>query len=169
MFTVDLIVEKLNLKPLPKEGGFFAQTYRSENTIPASALKGRFNGERSLATAIYYLLTRDSYSALHRLPGDEVFHFYLGDPVEMLRLRSDGTAEVVVLGSDILRGMRPQVIVPGGVWQGSRLKPGGEFGLMGTTMSPGFEFSDCVWPEGKELVAQYPQVAELIRVLLPDN
>ena len=85
------------------------------------------------------MLTPDTFSAMHRLKGDEVFHFYLGDPVEMLLLKPDGRAEAVLLGQDLSAGMRVQHAVAGGTWQGSRLAPGGKYALMGTTMAPGFD------------------------------
>ena len=140
--TADEVIRRLALVPLPREGGYFRETYRSALAVPGGATAARPDGARSLSTAIYYLLTRDTFSALHRLPGDEVFHFYLGDPVEMLQLRPDGTAARVVLGSDIADGLHPQAVVPGGTWQGSRLLPGGGFALLGTTMAPGFDARD---------------------------
>jgi uncharacterized protein len=130
------------------EGGYYAETYRS-----------------AFGTAIYYLLTADSFSAMHRLPGDEIFHFYLGDPVEMLQLRPDGTGEVLILGPDLLRGMRLQTVVAGGVWQGARLAAGRSFALMGTTMAPGFDFADYVARDAAQLSAAYPQHAERIKEL----
>ena len=142
------VIRILALVPLPGEGGYFRETYRS-----------------ALSTAIYYLLTRDSFSAIHRLPGDEVFHFYLGDPVEMLQLRPDGTVERLTIGTDVGKGMRPQVVVPGGTWQGSRLLPGGEFALMGTTMAPGFDARDLELGDRAKLIGRYPVHADLIRAL----
>ena len=99
-------------------------------------------GSRSIGTAIYYLITPSDFSALHRLPGTEVFHFYCGDPVVQLQLLPDGSSQTVYLGSRFVSGQRPQVVVRGHVWQGSRLVPGGSWALMGTTMSPGFDFAD---------------------------
>ncbi|HTY09169.1 MAG TPA: cupin domain-containing protein, partial [Candidatus Edwardsbacteria bacterium] len=119
----------LNLKPLELEGGYFSETYRSRTRIPADR-----RGQRPCSTAIYYLLTPDTFSALHRLRSDEVFHFYAGDPVEMLLLRPGGQSEVLVLGNDLARRRRPQVIVPRGVWQGARLARGGQWALLGTTV-----------------------------------
>jgi predicted cupin superfamily sugar epimerase len=74
---------------------------------------------------------------MHRLKSDEIFHFYLGNPVEMLQLYPDGTGITITIGADIGAGMQPQVLVPTGTWQGARLKPGGKFALLGTTVSPG--------------------------------
>jgi hypothetical protein len=159
------IMKKLNLKPLSGEGGYFSETYRSELQIPEGSLPGPTRGVRSLASAIYYLLTPDSFSALHRLPSDEVYHFYLGDPVEMLLLNPNGSSDTVVLGPNILENMRLQMAVPAGVWQGSRLLPGGKFALMGTTMAPGFDPSDFE-PGGREnLSGLYPEARDLITAL----
>jgi hypothetical protein len=111
------------------------------------------------------MLTPDTFSAMHRLNGDEVYHFYLGDPAEMLILKPDGTGETLLMGQDIVSGMRLQHVVPGGVWQGSRLRPGGKFALLGTTMAPGFDPADFELGSRDELSARYPACAELIAAL----
>src|SRR5947209_1241626 len=144
MPTADEVIAALGLRPLPVEGGYYRETYRAALRLPADTLGPAYAGGRAASTAIYYLLTPDTFSALHRLPGAEVFHFYLGDPVEMLQLGpapADG-GRVVVLGTDLRAGQVPQAVVPGGVWQGGALAPGGRFALLGTTMAPGFEFAD---------------------------
>lgn len=154
--TAEQIRELLGLEPLAHEGGFFAETYRARETIPAGFPGLDPPDARSLATAIYYLLTPETYSALHRLRGDEMFHFYLGDPVEMLQLDPSGEGRVITLGTDLAAGMRPQVLVPRGVWQGTRLLPGGSAALLGTTMSPGFDPADFDLGRREALLAQYP-------------
>jgi len=169
MATADQIITFLNLKPHLEEGGFFTETYRSSETIPEDSLPSRYNGIRCFGTAIYYLLTSEAFSAMHRLQSDEIFHFYLGDPIEMLQLWPDGSGRVVILGSNILDGMQPQVIVPKGVWQGARLLSGGKFALLGTTVSPGFEFADYESCRRDELVDSYPQFRELIIALSKAN
>jgi len=156
------IRKKLGLEPLRDEGGYFSETYRSGLRIPGGTLAGSMEGERSLATAIYYLLTPDTFSALHRLASDEVYHFYLGDPVEMLLLDPNGSSDTIVLGSNVMEDMRLQVVVPAGVWQGSRLIAGGEFALMGTTMAPGFDQADFELGNREELAGRYPEVRDLI-------
>ncbi len=165
--TAKLVIETLGLKPLPGEGGYFAQTYRSDETIPAAALPGRFSTDRIFGSAIYYLLTPTEYSALHRLPTDEIFHFYLGDPVTQLQLLPDGTSRVVTLGPDILAGQAPQVVAPRGAWQGSFLNPGGSFALLGATNAPGFEDEDLELPFGHDLAAIWPEQRDLIARLMP--
>jgi predicted cupin superfamily sugar epimerase len=165
MPTAKEIQELLKLQPLPVEGGYFAETYRSKFTLTQRSLPSDCSGERPLSTAIYYMLTPDTFSAMHRLKGDEVYHFYLGDPAEMLILKPDGTGETLLMGHDIVSGMRLQHVVPGGVWQGSRLRPGGKFALLGTTMAPGFDSADFELGSRSELTARFPAYAELITVL----
>jgi uncharacterized protein len=161
--TADDVKRLLELTPLELEGGFFRETYRSRWMISAECLPEGMLGQRSIGTAIYYLITPESFSTLHRLPGSEVFHFYLGDPVVMLQLHPEGTSRTVTLGTDLAAGQQPQVVVRGGTWQGCRLAPGGEWALMGTTMSPGFDYADYETGGRDELIAQYPGVAESVR------
>ena len=165
MLTADQVVALLDLTPHPKEGGYFRETYRSSETISEKTLPHRYKGMRSFATAIYYLLSPETFSVMHRLQSDEIFHFYLGDPVEMLQLWPDGTGRILVLGSDLLNEMQPQVIVPKGVWQGARLLRNGRFALLGTTVSPGFEFADYESGQRDELIKSYPQFRERIIAL----
>jgi len=162
----DLIV-RLGLKPLPIEGGYFRETYRSETSLPAAKRSKRPGAKKPLSTAILYLLTAepDCFSALHKLPGDELYHFYLGDPVEMLLLYARGRGERVVLGTDVCGEQRAQLAVPGGVWQGARLMAGGSFALLGTTMAPGFQPGDYVGGVRHKLIDEYPAQADLIRQL----
>jgi predicted cupin superfamily sugar epimerase len=163
--TVDAIKRLLGLEPLPAEGGWFAETYRACESIPAGVLAAGGASRRSLATAIYYLLTPETVSVLHRLRSDELFHFYMGDPVEMLHLMEGGVGRIVRLGTDLSAGMRPQVLVPKGVWQGARLEPGGSFALLGTTVSPGFDRADFEAGSRDMLTAAYPALREQIAAL----
>ncbi len=164
MLTAEQIRELLQMRPHPIEGGYFAETYRGAAVIPQSLLPS-YPGDRAISTAIYYLLTPETFSAMHRVRGDEMFHFYLGDAVEMLQLKADGTGEVILLGQDIAAGMRLQHTVPGGVWQGSRVRAGGRYALLGTTMAPGFEYEDYETGQRQELSAQYLQYSTMIAAL----
>ena len=159
------IIEALRLKPHPREGGYFVETYRSCERKKGGTLMSRYSGSRSVSTAIYYLLTPETYSEMHRLQSDELFHFYLGDPVEMLQLWPDGNGCIVKLGTDIAAGMRPQVVVPRGVWQGARLAAGGRYALLGTTVAPGFEYVDYESGVREELLRLYPEFEEMICAL----
>jgi predicted cupin superfamily sugar epimerase len=168
VLTAQRLIALLDLRPLPREGGWYRETYRADWLLPAAALAPRYPAARSAGTAIYYLLTSDTCSALHRLAGDEVFHFYLGDAVEMLQLDpQSGTGQIITLGPDLLAGQRPQVVVSRGVWQGSRLHSGGAFALLGTTMAPGFDIADYEHGDAGRLAAAFPAFAERIRSLCP--
>jgi len=158
------LIHRFGMEVLPIEGGLFVQTYKSPETIAAEALPERYEFTKAFSTAILYLYTTDPdcFSAMHRLPTDEVYHFYLGDPVEMLLLYPDGKARHVILGQDIFAGQRVQFVAPRGVWQGSHLLPGGRFALIGTTMAPGYEDDDYEAGVRDELVALYPQEKNLI-------
>lgn len=160
--TPEAIIRLLKLEPLQMEGGYFCQSYRCTEAIPLEALPSRYKIPKIFGSAIYYLLTPEQCSVLHRLPTDEIFHFYLGDAVTQLQLHPDGTSEVITIGSDILAGQRPQVIVPRFAWQGSILSPGGRFALMGTTMAPGFDYSEYEQGNRRELVEKYPMHKDLI-------
>lgn len=163
--TAEEIIKHLSLEPHPAEGGYFRESYRSIHHSNFEDFDSRYEGMRSINTAIYYLLTPDSCSRIHKLVGDEIFHFYLGDPVEMINLHSDGTSRLIELGQDILGGQALQHLVPGDVWQGARLKEGGSFALLGTTVSPGFDFKDFQLAEGRTLSERYPEWAEMIETL----
>lgn len=156
------VIQILGLEPLTVEGGYYRETYRSGERIPHSILSPRYPGDRTFSTAIYFLVTPENFSALHRVPGDELFHFYLGDPVTMLRLHPDGAGDTAILGNNIAEGQLLQCLAPGGVWQGIRLCAGGRFALLGTTMSPGFEFEDFQKGDRTALQRDYPAFSELI-------
>lgn len=148
------IIDLLGLGPHP-EGGFFSETYRAQETLDG----------RAASTAIYFLITAHEFSALHRIDADEVFHFYGGDPTEVVTLDRTGSLERRLLGADILAGQRPQLVVPAGVWQGLRLIPGGTYALLGTTVAPGFAFEAFELAGRQRLIDSYPEHAETIRLL----
>ena len=170
--TAGQLIQLLRLEKHPNEGGYFRETYRSRASIDAAHLPARYTAGprvRSLGTAIYYLITPDSFSALHRLPGDEIFHHYLGDAVEMLMLHGDGRGEVVRIGKHLAAGESPQVVVPGGTWQGSQLAAGGAFALLGCTMAPGFDYADYAHGRRDDLIATFPTHADRIRRLTTEG
>ena len=165
--TAHDLIGRLGLRPLPGEGGFYRETWRSDASLSASSLDPRYGRDKLAGTAIYYLVTDapDGFSALHRLPTDEVFHFYLGDPVEQWRLHEDGRIERTVLGHDLAGGQVVQSVAPRGVWQGTRLCPGGRFALLGTTMAPGFDPQDYEPGDRARLLAAYPGARDVVLAL----
>ena len=165
MHTAHEIVARLHLVPLTIEGGYFRETYRAPLMIAANALPGEYTSDRNASTCIYYLLTPETFSAIHIVKSDEIFHFYAGDPVEMLQLWPNGEGRIVTIHNDLAAGHEPQHIVPAGVWQGCRLVPGGNWALMGCTVAPGFDYADFELGDGDVLRDKYPQHSELIAAL----
>ena len=141
---VESIIKHLELVPLNDEGGLYYEAYRSEEFIDKNSLPQRYDSKRCFYTSIYYLITDKNYSHLHKVKSDEIFHFYLGDPVEMINLFPDGSFKKIILGQNILTGEKLQYLVTMDVWQGARLEKGGSFALLGTTVSPGFDFKDYI-------------------------
>jgi predicted cupin superfamily sugar epimerase len=180
MMTANEVKELLGLQPHPREGGWYVRTWESAEFVAAQAFSdARYDGPRRISTAIYYLLEPGTFSEMHVLESDEIFHHYLGDAVEMLQLFADGRTQRTMIGKDIAAGQKLQHVVPRGVWQGSRLLNSGSgllasdpgpqvlegWALLGCTVSPGFEFVDYSDATPEELVAKWPDEAEMIRAL----
>jgi predicted cupin superfamily sugar epimerase len=164
--TAEDVKQLLGLQPHPREGGWYVRTWESPEFVTPGAFEpARYDGPRRTATAIYYLLEPGTFSEMHVLQSDEIFHHYLGGPVEMLQLFADGSSAVTVIGKDIAAGQKPQHVVPRGVWQGSRLLEPEGWALLGCTVSPGFEFSDYKDASAEELIAAWPAEQERIRLL----
>jgi predicted cupin superfamily sugar epimerase len=161
--TADDVKKILGLVPHPCEGGWFIRTYESGEWLDATAFcDGRYVGARHTGTAIYYLLEPGTFSEMHRLKSDEIFHFYAGDAVEMLQLDDSGEGRTIRIGSRLEEGEVPQVVVPRGVWQGTRLTDSGRWALLGCTVSPGFGFEDYETGRRDELCIRWPRFADLI-------
>lgn len=153
------IIKKLDLVPLPEEGGYYRETFRSSRMVNSEAL-----GVKSECTCIYYLITDDSFSALHAVDQDEIFHFYAGSPVEMFQFTTDGNGTEITLGNDLFNDEIPQVIVPHGVWQGTKLKDPqkGSWALLGCTVAPGFDIENFHIESRSELIKKYPHLVDQI-------
>ena len=157
--TSDEIKSMLRLRAHPMEGGFFRRTYTSELKVETE------RGTRSAGTTIYYLLEPGTFSEMHKLASDEIFHFYYGDPVEMLQLWPGGRAKTVILGHDLAAGQQVQLTVPADVWQGTRLIGDGQVALLGCSVYPGFDFKDYTRASCTELSANWPAESDRIRTL----
>lgn len=147
------VIRALGLKPHP-EGGYYAQTFQSPTLLHAP------QGPRAASTAIYFLLQRGDFSHWHRVRSDEVWHFYAGEGLELHLLTDEGAYNLVRMGPDVLRGERPQAVVPAGVWQAAR--PLGDYALVGCTVAPGFDFADFELPTREELQRRFPQHTQSI-------
>jgi uncharacterized protein len=162
--TPEALIKTFDLEPHP-EGGYFRETYRAEGLISHKFLPDTFNGARHYSTAILYLLTTGAKSRLHRIASDEVWHFYMGDPLTIVQLHPTGSVESVVLGHDILAEQRLQIIIPAGTWFGAYLNKGSQYSFVGCTVSPGFDFADFELGKREQLMKQFPHAQELIDML----
>ncbi|MEU1051673.1 cupin domain-containing protein [Streptomyces sp. NPDC005876] len=153
--TPEDLVAHYGLEPIPREGGLFRRTWAGPQGPDG----------RPAGTAIVALLTGrpGDFSALHRLSHDEIWHHYLGDPLDLLLLAPDGTSRTAVLGPDVLGGQHVQTTVPAGTWMGGRVRAGGAWTLFGCTMAPGFTYADYVHGDAADLTARYP--AEAARIV----
>ena len=157
--TAQEVIQKLDLRPLPEEGGYYRETYRSDaGQVDARYFGINANSTRVISTGIYYLVVPESFSTLHRVKSDEMFHFYAGDAADMIQIDESGNIERITIGSNIAAGEIPQVLVRRGVWQALRLKAGGKWALMGTTVAPGFEFEDFEVGRREEMINQFPHL-----------
>jgi predicted cupin superfamily sugar epimerase len=157
-------VERLRMQSHP-EGGYFAESYRSPETIAAGALPARFSGPRAFSTAIYFLLEGHHVSALHRIGADEVWHFYAGNPLDVFVISEDGDLQTIRLGQNPDAGEVFQAVVPAGRWFGAKpVQPDG-YALVGCTVAPGFDFRDFELADRAALLTQFPQHRAVIESL----
>ena len=161
-------IEKLQLQPHP-EGGFYRQTYRSNVTLATGALPESFKGDRSVSTAIYFLLAGDDFSAFHRIASDELWHFYAGSAVAVSILEQDGSVSMIKVGAHPEQGEVFQAVAPAGCWFASCLLETRGFALVGCTVAPGFDFAEFEMAKRSTLLRDYPQHADLIRRLTREN
>lgn len=158
--TAAEIINLLQLEPLEIEGGYYRRNYLADQKIAGQAMPARYRGaSRSFGSAIYYLLTPDTWSRIHRLPGDEIYHFYSGASVTLYTFGDDGEMDASVLGMDLKKGYHPQIIVPANTWQACRITGLGDYALMGTTMAPAFDEADF----------ERPDDLDAFLLLLPDS
>jgi hypothetical protein len=154
------LIAHYQLSPHP-EGGYFRETYRAEAKVPGT--------NRSLSTAIYYLLPAGQRSLLHKIGADELWHFYLGDPLLVIELQPGGPAKITRLGPDHSRGELLQHVVPAGTWFGAMPAPGSKYSFVGCTVSPGFEFSDFELGDRDRLLSQFSECREAVLSLTPST
>jgi hypothetical protein len=144
------------------EGGAYKETYRSPELLPHSAIGEAFKGDRNASTAIYFLLEQGQFSALHRIPADEMWHFYEGDALNIYEINSEGRMIVHTLGRDLDRGEQLQILIKAGSWFGARCNVQGGFSLVGCTVAPGFDFEDFELADRETLCREYPAYEKII-------
>jgi predicted cupin superfamily sugar epimerase len=152
------VIELLDLQPMATEQVLYRQFYAGPTAEP---------GGRPASTAIVAMLTSDpaSFSDFHRLPTDEVWHFYLGDPIDLFLLGPGRQSTRVRLGPDLRAGHALYHVVPACAWMGARVAPGGRFGVFGCTMAPGYLITDFEGGERSRLLREWPAHEEEIRAM----
>ena len=158
-------IDHLDLKPHP-EGGFYKETYRAAENIPANALPGRFAGARSFSTAIYFLLRSQDKSLFHRIKSDELWHFHAGSTLAIYVLSETGLT-IHKLGSRVDEGDTLQVAVPANTWFGAKVIDGNAYTLAGCTVAPGFDFQDFEMATTSQLLNDFSKHQEIIKQLTP--
>ena len=159
--SVANLIERLDLIRHP-EGGWYRETYRSDEMISSNSLPERFGGIRSFCTAIYFLLEKKDISALHRIKSDELWHFYAGETLTLHLLTPQGEHRAINLGTDIASGETYQAVVPAGCWFGAEVSGDGDYSLVGCTVAPGFDFTDFEMGIRDSLLKQFPDHTGII-------
>jgi predicted cupin superfamily sugar epimerase len=146
------------------EGGWYKEVYRSPLIIDKKNLPDSFSDNKNASTHIYFLLEKEQFSAFHRIKSDELWHFYSGDPLIIYEI-DNGTMIEHLLGSDPGMGQSLFCVIRAGNWFASKIVTDGEFGLVGCTVSPGFDFADFEMAAKENLLLLYPQHRALIGAL----
>jgi len=162
--SADEIIKTYGLQEHP-EGGFFKETYRSKQLLKQSALNGSHSGDRYIATAIYFLLKSSSKSHFHRIRSDEIWHFYLGGPLNLVEITPDGRKIETKIGPNILQGEKLQYVVKAGHWFGAFPVESSPYSFVGCTVAPGFDFSDFELGTRDGLQSLFPTHQRIIEKL----
>jgi uncharacterized protein len=160
--TADEIRTLLELEP-NATCGFVRLTFVSKAAIAAGALSAPFADGRPLGSALYFMVTPEAPVRLHRIRNDQLYHYYLGDPLEILMLRHDGASERVVVGPDLRAGERVQLLIPGNTFHTARVIGRRRWFLGASTEWPGVVPADVETGNVGELAARYPDVAADLR------
>ncbi|MEM1136293.1 MAG: cupin domain-containing protein [Bacteroidota bacterium] len=156
-------IEKLGLQKHP-EGGYYKENYKSDEYYQSTYLPQRYGGDRSFSTGIYFLITSDDFSSLHKIASDEMWHFYSGSPLTIYAFNDNHYFEIQ-LGSNFDAGQVFQAVVPAGYWFGSRTQEPNSYSLVGCTVAPGFDFDDFELAKRTSLQKSFPQHKKLIEQL----
>lgn len=149
-------IRRLGLVP-HAEGGFYRETYRSDETLSGAALPRRYRGPRAFSTSILFLLEGRGFSAFHRLKSDETWHFHAGGTLRLHLLDPKGRLFIRLLGNGTGRGVTPQVTAQRGTWLAATLARADSYALVGCTVAPGFEFEDWELADAGTLAAAAPR------------
>jgi len=160
-------IKKLDLTPLPEEGGLYKENYRSDMTFKQESLPNTYAGDRTAITDIYYLLQGDMFSAFHKLKSDEIWHYHAGSALRVHCINPSGNYHVETLGTNLEDDEKLRVTLPRGVWFAAELqnKAKENYALVSCVVAPGFEFADFELGNRATLTELYPDYAEIIHKL----
>jgi uncharacterized protein len=154
-------IEKLKLMKHP-EGGYYNEIYRSDELFSASVLPDRYTGDRAFSTSIYFLLVGKQYSAFHKLRSDEIWHYYDGSSIKVHIITPEQKLEEKILGNNIDEKENLQLVINKNSWFAAELVDKNSFGLIGCTVSPGFDFRDLEIGKRDYLLKKYPEYESII-------
>lgn len=157
-------IKKLNLEKHP-EGGYYRETYRSQDLVNQDKSLSRYDNQRNACTAIYYLLLEEEFSAFHKLKSDEIFHFYSGETLLVHIINSQGEYQQFKLGNNPDNGEILQLVIPHDSWFACHILDRKSYSLIGCTVAPGFDFADFTLEPRERLIKLYPQYQEIINLL----
>lgn len=157
-YSAKFWIDHLQLEAHP-EGGYYREIVHSVHHVP-----NEVNNRRLAYTTIYFLLTPESPSHLHRLCSDETWLYHAGDPLQVHVILRDPQDEnriavppraapltpeerslqnpasqyavyrCVAVGGRVDRGELLQYTVPDGAIFGSSVKSGGADGQAGYSL-----------------------------------
>ena len=162
MIDAQYYIEKLGLEE-HIEGGFFREIYRSADNVNSDSLSADFDGERALATTIYFLLKSGQTSKFHRLKFDEIWFYHYGSPIRIHMIDSEGKYTSHVLGLDVDKNQKPQVLVPASTIFGAEVLEPDSFGLVSCMVTPGFDFRDFELLAADDLCLKFTNLTQLIQ------
>jgi predicted cupin superfamily sugar epimerase len=145
--------------------GFVRETFKSELMIAPGGLPAPFEDGRPLGTALYFMVTPEAPVKLHRIKNEQLYHYYLGDPIEVLLLRENGDSELLVVGPNIVGGHMLQLYIPGNTFHTARVTGKRRWFLGASTEWPGVvpRDRDVELGDADQLAAKYPEAAADIR------
>jgi uncharacterized protein len=162
--TADEVCKLLQLEP-NATCGFVRVTFESKLSIAANGLPAPFAGKRALGSALYFLVKSGAPVRLHRIRNDQLYHYYLGDPLELFLLHADGSTGRVIVGPDIRNGQLVQLLIPGNTFHTARLLGDGRWFLGASTEWPGVVPADVEIGKLDEIAGKYPSVAADLRAI----
>jgi predicted cupin superfamily sugar epimerase len=162
--TPEKVQQLLDLEP-NATCGFVRVTFLSKQAIAPGGLPAPFADGRPLGSALYFLVTPHAPVRLHRIRNDQLYHYYLGDPIEVFLLQSGGRAERVVVGPDLVGGQRLQLLIPGGTFHTARLIGRRRWFLGASTEWPGVLPADVEIGDVERMAGEYPSVAADLRAI----